>query len=61
MGAPTELSAYQEPATLFDDDFIVLDQKKVPQNVIENIEKRLIKFNRKLKIKFGQSKEAFEK
>lgn len=33
----------------------------MPQNVIENIEKRLIKMNRKLKIKFGQNQEAFEK
>ena len=33
----------------------------MPQNVIENIERRLIKMNRKLKIKFNQSQEAFEK
>ena len=33
----------------------------MPQNVIENIEKRLIKMNRKLKIKFGQSQASFEK
>ena len=41
------------PKTIFDDDYIVLDQKKVPQNMIEKIEKRTIRVNRRLKREFG--------
>ena len=53
----TESVDYEEPKAIFDDDYIILDQKKVPQNVIERIEQRTIKVNRKLKKVFG-NKEA---
>lgn len=48
LNAPTELSLPPEAKSLHDDNYIVLDQKKVPQNVIENIEKRLVRMNRRL-------------
>ena len=31
----TDAVSWNEPKTIFDDDYIVLDQKKVPQNMIE--------------------------
>ena len=40
---------YYEPKSIFNDDYVVLDQTKVPQNTIESIESKLIKVNRKLK------------
>ena len=43
---------YREPRSIFEDDYVVLDQKKVPQNMIEHIEKRTIKVNRRLKKQF---------
>jgi hypothetical protein len=51
---------YSEPKSMHEDDFIVLDSKKVPQNVIEKIEKRTIRMNRKLKRVF-KSKEEVDK
>jgi hypothetical protein len=45
----TDAQDYKEPRSIFDDDYIVLDQKKVPQNMIEQIETRMIKVNRRLK------------
>jgi hypothetical protein len=45
----TDVQNYRAPRSIFDDDYIVLDQKKVPQNVIEQIENRMIKINRRLK------------
>ena len=56
---PTEMSDFLEPPGIYDDDYTVLDQKKVPQNVIESIESRLIKMNRKLKRQFA-SQAAFD-
>lgn len=47
------------PKTIYEDEYVVLDQKKVPQNIIENIESKMIRMNRRLKTKFG-SKEKFE-
>ena len=55
FNAPTEASMIPEPKSLHDDDYIILDQKKVPQNVIENIEKRLVRMNRRLQNKFGDA------
>ena len=49
----TDAVSWNEPKTIFDDDYIVLDQKKVPQNMIEQIEAKTIKINRKLVKKFG--------
>lgn len=31
----TDAVAYNEPKGIFDDDYVVLDSKKVPQNTIE--------------------------
>ena len=31
----SDAQEYREPRSIFDDDYIVLDQKKVPQNMIE--------------------------
>lgn len=45
----TDAIDYQPPKSIFDDDYVVLDQNKVPQNVIEHIENRTVKINRKLK------------
>ena len=59
--APTEESDYIAPKNLFEDDYIVLDRKKVSQNVIENIESKTIKLNRKLKQKFGDAKNFDQK
>jgi hypothetical protein len=56
----TDAQDYREPRTIFDDDYIVLDQKKVPQNMIEQIENRMIKVNRRLKKQFGDQT-TFEK
>lgn len=50
---PTEMSDFMEPPGIYEDDYTVLDQKKVPQNIIENIESKLIKMNRKLKRQFA--------
>ena len=48
----TDAVDYQEPKTIFDEDYIVLDSKKVPQNTIESIENKMIKINRRLKKQF---------
>ena len=45
----TDAIDFQPPRSIFEDDYVVLDQNKVPQNVIENIENRTVKINRKLK------------
>ena len=45
----TDAIDFREPRSIFDDDYVILDQKKVPQNVIEQIENRMIKVNRRLK------------
>lgn len=34
----TEMSEFPLPKTIYDDDYVVLDQKQVPQNIIESIE-----------------------
>ena len=57
----TDAVDYQPPNTIFDDDYIVLDQKKVPQNMIESIEQKMIKINRKLVKKFGTQAELEKK
>ena len=57
--APTEYSDIPEPKNLHEDDYIVLDNKKVPQNVAELIEKRLVVMNRTLKRKFGTDESKF--
>ena len=57
--APTEISDVKQPATIYEDEYIVLDQKKVPQNVIEGIENKMIRMNRRIKKKFG-TKEKFD-
>ena len=49
----TDAVNYEEPKTIYDDDYIVLDQKKVPQNMIESIERKMIKINRKLVKQFA--------
>ena len=51
--APTEQSDIPMPKNLHEDDYIVLDNKKVPNNIMELIEKRLVVMNRTLKRKFG--------
>lgn len=51
---------YYEPKSIFNDDYVVLDQTKVPQNTIESIESKLIKVNRKLKKQFGGDKKQLE-
>lgn len=56
----TDAQDYKEPRSIFDDDYIVLDQKKVPQNMIEQIETRMVKVNRRLKKQFGD-KDQFAK
>ncbi len=33
----TDAVAWNEPKAIFQDDYVVLDQKKVPQNTIEQI------------------------
>lgn len=45
----TDAIAFVEPKTIFEDDYVVLDSKKVPQNTIESIERRMIKLNRRFK------------
>ena len=45
----SDLVDAQEPKSIFEENYIVLDQKKVPQNTIESIEKKMVKINRKLK------------
>lgn len=55
----TEMSDWPAPKTIYDDEYIVLDQKKVPQNVIESIENKMIRMNRRIKRKFG-TKEKWE-
>ena len=42
----TDAQGWSDPKSIFDDDYIVLDLKKVPQNTIEQIEKKIIKVNR---------------
>ena len=48
----TDAQDFKAPKSIFDDDYIVLDQKKVPQNTIEQIELRMIKVNRRIKKQF---------
>jgi len=57
----TDAQDYREPRSIFDDDYIVLDQKKVPQNMIEQIETRMVKVNRRLKKQFGDQTEFSKK
>jgi hypothetical protein len=57
----TDAQDYKEPRSIFDDDYIVLDQKKVPQNMIEQIETRMVKVNRRLKKQFGDQAEFSKK
>lgn len=45
----TDAVDYVPPRSIFDDHYIVLDQKRVPQNMIEKIENRTIRTNRRLK------------
>lgn len=45
----TDAVGWQEPKSIFDDEYVVLDLKKVPQNTIEQIERKMIKVNRKIK------------
>ena len=40
------------PKTIFEDDYVVLDRGKVPQNVSESIEQKTIKINRRIKRDF---------
>ena len=46
--------------TIFEDEYIVLDSQKVPNNVLENIEQRLARVTRYLKRHFG-SERALDK
>lgn len=48
----TDVVAMPETKTVYDEEYIVLDSKKVPQSTIEQIEKKMIKINRKLKKDF---------
>lgn len=57
----TDAQDYREPRSIFDDDYIILDQKKVPQNMIEQIETRMVKVNRRLKKQFGDKSEFSKK
>lgn len=57
----TDAVDYHPPNSIFDDDYVVLDQKKVPQNMIESIEKKMIKINRKLVKQFGSKAELEKK
>lgn len=57
----TDAVGYVEPKSIFDDDYIVLDSKKVPQSTIEQIEAKMIKINRKLKKKFKNESEFASK
>lgn len=50
----------RSPKNVFTDGYTILDGQKVPQNVIENVEKRLVKMNRTLKGKYP-NQAAFEK
>ena len=50
----TDAIAWNEPKSIFDDDYVVLDQKKVPQNTIEQIEKKMVKINRKIRKRFNE-------
>lgn len=65
-GESTKLSFSKTPGetrkrkTIFEDDYIVLDSQKVPNNVLENIESRLSRVTRYLKRHFGNEK-ALEK
>ena len=47
------MSDWPAPKTIYEDEYIVLDQKKVPQNVIEGIENKMIRMNRRIRRKFG--------
>lgn len=44
----TDALDYRESRGIYEDDYVVLDQKKVPQNMIEQIESRTVKVNRRL-------------
>ena len=57
----TDAIAFKEPKTIFDDDYIVLDHTKVPQNTIEQIEKKMIRINRRLKKMFSSENELQNK
>lgn len=56
----TDAIAHNEPKSIFEDDYVVLDSRKVPQNTIEQIEQKMIKINRRLKKTFT-SEQEFEK
>ena len=47
------------PKTIYEDEYVVLDQKQVPQNIIEGIEQKTIRMNRRIRKKFG-TKDKFE-
>ena len=51
------------PKTIYEDEYVVLDQKQVPQNIIEQIEQKTIRMNRRIRKKFTQDKfdEMFKK
>ena len=57
----TESVQLNEPRGIFDDDYIVLDRKKVPQNTMENIEKRTMNINRRLRKIFGRREDLDKK
>ena len=56
----TDAVAFKAPTTIWEADYIVLDQKKVPQNTIESIESKMIKINRRLKKEF-KTQSKFDK
>ena len=51
----------REQRNIYNDDYVVLDQKKVPQNMIEHIETRTVKINRRLKKLYPNQKDLKEK
>lgn len=60
----TEMSDWPMPKTIYEDDYVVLDQKQVPQNIIESIEQKTIRMNRRIRKKFTTQKDfddAFKK
>lgn len=53
FGGRTEESLDPEPKGLHDDNYIVLDKKKVPTNALDSIEKKLVRTNRRICGKFS--------
>jgi len=60
MSGLTDIVGKKEQKTIWDADYIVLDQRKVPQNQIEMIETKMIKINRRLKQQF-KGLDSFDK